>query len=152
MSNKVSLEDITVQRDESGQIQPKTVYVDELNGEVDVRPMSRADRKKYLSEIFEPEDTDKELLPDEVLAEMITKLVVTPDLTEHPRCPDNEVSPEFLQNELDPQYEMGLFYAILLASGDEEVVDEFRRIESGDLTEEERKRLEEGQEGNQTAL
>lgn len=143
----VALDEITLDRDpETGELEPKAVDVEEIGKEgetVRALPLNKAARRKYLKPLREGEDVG-----DELLARMFDDHLVEPDLTEHPRCPDDGVSERFIREDLDPAAEDGLFIAILEASGERELVELLRKVNRGELTEEDLEEQQTPSEGN----
>lgn len=133
MADKVSLDDISLKRDSNGDLVPVTVYVEELGGEITARPMTKSARQRYLAPLADEEDAGE--LSNEMLAGLFSEHIVEPDM--------NGVDAEFIENNLNPSAEHGLFFGVLLASGEEEVVEEFRKALNGELAE------DEDSEGNQ---
>lgn len=128
----LDLEDTTLQRDDSGDIKPQEVYVDELGGKVLARSLDRNERRMYVEELLD-EDEDREELADSELAELFEKKIVEPDLTDHPLCENGRVTERFVTEGLNSAQEDGFFLAILLASGERDLV----RIMRGQYRDEE---------------
>lgn len=145
-TGSVSLDEVTLDRDpETGELEEKAVYVEELNPHEPVKalPLNKDARRKYLDPLREGEDVG-----DELLAQMFDEHLVEPDLTEHERCPDDHVSERFISQDLDPKAEDWLFIAILQASGETELVEILRKMNRGELTEEDLEEQQTPAEGN----
>lgn len=117
----LDLEDTTLQRGDDGEIKPQEVYVDELGGKVMARSMDRNERQKYIEDLMD-EDSDREELSDAELADLFERKIVAPDLTEHPLCEDGKVTEVFVREGLNSAQEDGFFIAILMASGERDLV------------------------------
>lgn len=120
----VSLADTTLQR-RNGDLVAETIEVEELDGSVRVKPMTRDERKFYVEEVNDP-DSGREEITDEELADLFDEKVVEPDLGEHELCPDGEVTERFVREGLSSKGEEGFYIAILLATGEEDMVRTMR--------------------------
>lgn len=127
----VSIEETTLQRDSDGDLRPQKMWVDELDGNVVSRPLTRDERKRYIEDLLD-EDTDKDELSDSELAELFDRKIVKPDLTKHP-LNGQKITTEFVREGLNQPQEDGYFIAILLASDDDKLVRRMR----GDYTDSE---------------
>lgn len=151
-STGVSADEILIPRDEQGAIVPEEVFVEEFEDTVVAKPMNKAARRRYLEPIAEAasvaeaisegeidadalsEEDQDELenlgLSTEEQAQMFEEHIVEPDLSAAYRKATGgekeELDAEFLDEYLDPNAENPLFYAILLASGEEEAVESHR--------------------------
>lgn len=119
----VSLGEATLQRDDEGRLMPSKEYVREMDGYVLARPLTRDERKRFVTDLVEGE---KEELSDAELAELFDLKVVNPDLTQHPLCEDGHVTERFVREGLNQSQENGLFIAVLLASGEDDMVRRIR--------------------------
>lgn len=164
----ISADEILIPRDDQGAIVPEEVYVEEFDDTVVAKPMNKAARRRYLEPIAEAasvaeaissgdldpddlsEDEEAEMenlgLSDGEQAAMFEDHIVEPDLSAaYAEATDGEketLDAEFLDEFLDPNAETPLFYAILLASGEEEAVESHRgalaeQTEAEDESEEE---------------
>lgn len=138
----VSLDETTLQRDsETGDLIPEKNWVDELDGNVVARPLTRDERQRYIEDLLD-EDSNKDELSDSELAELFDRKIVSPDLTNH-RLNGDKVTTEFIREGLNQAQENGYFIAILLASDEETLVRRLR----GEYTDSEI-RMVMAQEGN----
>lgn len=155
----INIADVVV-RDEKGRRVPKEVYVAELEDTVVSKPMSKSAQERYLMPIAEQAqvmgaiadgEIDVEELDEEEqeelqslglksgdIAELFDSHLVEPDLTEfYYDATDGEkeaLDAEFIDEWLDPKAEVPLFYAVLLASGLDELVAEHRKtVDDEDL-------------------
>lgn len=119
----VSLGEATLQRDSEGKLMPSKEYVREMNGNVLARPLTRDERQRFVTDLLEGE---KDELSDAELAELFDLKVVDPDLSEHPLCEDGRVTERFVREGLNQSQEDGLFIAVLLASGEDDMVRRIR--------------------------
>lgn len=128
----VSIDETTLQRDpDTGQLEPEEVYVEELGGPTLARPMKRDEREQYIDDVAD-EESEKEEVTDKELAELFDRKLVKPDLSEHEMC-DGRVTEKFVREGLTKNQEDGFYIAVLLASGETDVV----RMIRGDYTERE---------------
>lgn len=119
----VSLGEATLQRDSEGKLMPSKEYVREMNGHVLARPLTRDERKRFVTDLLEGE---KDELSDADLAELFDLKIVDPDLSDHPLCEDGRVTERFVREGLNQSQEDGLFIAVLLASGEDDMVRRIR--------------------------
>jgi len=119
----VSLADTTLQR-RGGELVAERVYVEELDGSVKAKPMVRDERKYYVEEINDPE-VDRDEISDGELADLFDEKIKQPDLTEHELC-DDSVTEEFVSEGLTSTGEEGYYIAILLVSGEDDMVRRMR--------------------------
>ena len=138
----VSLEQTTIQRDETGEIIPRREYVEELGGDGLAKPMTNALSSRYIDgKLNEGED-----LTDRDLANIFDRCVVSPDLTEHPQCPNDGVTEEFVAEQMTGAMEDAYFILVLKASGEDALVDRIRATSRGELPPEVRQMLQENPE------
>lgn len=122
-----------IQRDENGEIIPRREYVEELGGDAIAKPLPRSARERYIEETLgQGED-----VTDAMLAELFDEYLVVPDLTTWEGCPNDRVTEEFVTEGLTQAEEDAFFFAILLASGDHDLVDRLRSNRRGGLSENE---------------
>lgn len=144
MPEIASLDSLTVDRDSSGKLAPETNEIDELGGDaVKARGLTKSEKRDYIGPMLEGEE-----VPPDVLAEWFDEKIVAPDLRKKvdevnrayaDAGVDKQyggVTPEFVEEELTEDAENGLFFAILLASGEdmERFVDFYRKLYSQDLS------------------
>lgn len=138
----VSLDETTLQRDsETGELRPQKIWVDELDGNVVARPLTRDERQRYIEDLLDDE-TDKDELKDSELAELFDRKIVEPDLLDH-RLNGETITTDFVREGLNQTQENGLFNAILLASDEHRLV----RLNRGEYTDSEI-RMVQAQQGN----
>lgn len=121
--NKLNLAEHTLDRDDEGNLKAETVFVEELDADVEARPLNKAARRKYLSNLGEGED-----LTAEETASLFREHVVDPDPADFPdeAVPYDEYTAEYIDEDMHTTLEDGLFIAILLASGEDDVVEQMR--------------------------
>ena len=122
-----------IQRDETGEIIPRREYVAETDEDALAKPLPGSARERYIEETL----AQGEDITDAMLAEMFTDYLVVPDLTTWADCPDDHVSEDFIQDGLSQAEEDGYFFAILLASGDTDLVERLRANRRGGMSEDE---------------
>jgi hypothetical protein len=133
-----SVEQTTIQRDAQGRARPRREYVEELDADVLARPLPSADREKYIGETLgQGED-----ITDQMLAELFDEYVVYPDLTDHSECPDDQVTEQFVGESLTSTTEDAYFFAILLASDEQDLVERLRANRRGELSDGEAKLMD----------
>ncbi|MWG34819.1 hypothetical protein [Halomarina oriensis] len=128
----VSVADVTVSRDQEGNVLPEKQYVEELDGYVKARRLTKNAREQWIMPLLSGED-----ISDAQLADLYESHLVEPDLTND----EGEVTERLVAEELDPAMEDGLLYGILLVSDLDEIVDRLRRYPRGDISDEEMDRL-----------
>lgn len=163
----VDFDQIVVSRDDQGLIVPEEVFIEEFGDTVLARPMNNAAQERYIQPFIEAlsaasavakEDVDldeldddareelqamgREALSDEKLADMFEEHIVEPDLVTayQANYPDREIQgldEEFVDEELKIGAKDGLFFAILLASDMDELVEALRGTVDGEDDEDE---------------
>jgi len=123
-----TLEDHTLQRDETGGLQPQRIReIQELGGaDVIAKPLTRQERRQYIEELVD-DSTDKEEITDAELAELFDTKIVRPDLAQHDLCqPEGHVTERFVREGLTGKQEDGYYIAVLRASGEDDMVRQMR--------------------------
>lgn len=130
MTNEtVSLDSVTVERDSRGRLTSEYYYVEELDGEVKSRGLTKSEKRNHLGPMLDGEE-----IGSDVLAEWFEEKIDDPDLTEHPRAGEDGLTAEFVEEELTEDAEDGFFFAVLLASDLDELVNFYRKLYAGDMT------------------
>ena len=122
-NDTLSLDDITVERGDDGELLAKEVYVEELDAHVKARPMTNGAQNRYLGAVGEDGE-----LSNEDLAGLFSDHIVKPDLS--------DIDAAFIENDMKPGTEEGLLFAVLLASDMDDGVEQMRDAREAELNDE----------------